>query len=208
MSQWSPDALSHRSYDLQIYLIWSDRKKENTCEKFHPPAFWHFILNPKQTYWLLNEVGWANRNTEWEGLILKKKSMGKILLFSTHSKLKKKCSCTTFVVKTQQLAIITQNDTALVSKILTVTQLFGVCYMGILNELCLDTSKNPYQLHVSPVIHLYTGRHNTRSGSFPLPRSPCKWSRSDPHDEYPGNRQTVGLKKKKKSSHAWIVVGL
>lgn len=149
------------------------------------------------------------KSKHWVGGTDIKKNQWVKFSFSAHIQNWKKCSCTTSVVKTQQLAIITQNDTALVSKILTVTQLFGVCYMGILNELCLDTSKNPYQLHVSPVIHLYTGRHNTRSGSFPLPRSPCKWSRSDPHDEYPGNRQTVGLKKKNHNhSHAWIVVGL
>lgn len=47
-----------------------------------------------------------------------------------------------------------------------------------------------YALHylLSPVIHRYTGKHSKRSGSSLLPLFPCKWSQSDPRDEYPGKK--------------------
>lgn len=46
--------------------------------------------------------------------------------------------------------------------------------------------------YLSPVTRRCTGRHSKQSGSSLLPLSPCKWSQSDPRDEYPGNKRSGG----------------
>lgn len=56
--------------------------------------------------------------------------------------------------------------------------------MGAVNAQKSEKAHNS----ISPVIRLYTGKHSKQSGSSLLPLSPCKWSQSDPRDEYPGKR--------------------